>query len=205
MTKGVSYSVTPTTTILVNDTITNFSLDLSSTFWVVSSFGFNLKDENGTTVSTQTLSDNGGFVSVNYSTGNNANITMDGFWIIEGNQTDFSRTWIVYDESLDSDLSIKQFFTDLKTYIDSGIFGLDNFGLAIILFLFIFGFTGIMSWKFGLTSPATITAILFSLVLFFDVGLGLFDNLNPVGAVQNFPTIFVGIILIGVIIKEATR
>lgn len=203
--KGISYSITPTDALLTNGTYYNFSLQMSSSYWTLTSFGFTLVDNDSNVLETKTLSENGGQVFVNMSTVTNSTITMNLLWITNSTQTNATRSWTIYDENLDTDLSIKQFFTDLTTYTNSGMFGLDNFGLAIILFLVIFGFTGIMSWKFGLQSPAAITTLLFTMVLFFDVGLGMLDNLNPVGAVSNFPTIFVGIILIGVLIREGMR
>ena len=115
-----------------------------------------------------------------------------------------TRTWIIF-EDVDTGWSIKTFFSDLTTYIDSDMFGLDNFGLAILTFFIIFITTGIMSYKFGISDIKTISVLLFTLVLFFDVGLGLMDGLNPINAVPHFPTIFVGIILLGILIREGLR
>jgi len=71
----------------------------------------------------------------------------------------------------------------------------------LIFRVIIFGFAGIMSYQYGLTSSGAIVFIIFSAVLFFDVGLGIMPN--PIGAVPHFITFFMAIALVGVIIKEA--
>lgn len=203
--RGISYDISPKNTLLSNNTNYTFELEFLSTYWTIDSFGFNLYDENNTIIASESLSDNGGTLSVTEDTETNANITMVLYWIVDGNSTNATRVWIVYDDEAGNSLSIKAFFTDLTTYVNSGLFGLDNFGLGILLFLVIFGTTGVVSWKFGIRSPAAISGMLFLLVLLFDVGLGMFANLNPVGAVEHFPTIFVGFITLGLLIKEGVR
>ncbi|KKK76332.1 hypothetical protein LCGC14_2864750, partial [marine sediment metagenome] len=112
--------------------------------------------------------------------------------------------WLIYNDTLDDDWSIKIFFTDLTTFIDDGLFGLDNFGLAMITFLFIFILTGVMSHKYGLTSATGISAFVFSLILFLDVGVGLMGTIGS----QLLPhaiTYFFGLIFVAIYIKEVTK
>ena len=126
------------------------------------------------------------------------------YWVVDGNYTNgTSGIWYVSDTEF-SEFSLRYFFTDLNLYIASGLFGLDNFGLTIFLFLLIFISTGIMSYKFGLTSPAAISVFVFTLILFLDVGIKIMENVNPVGAIPHFITVFTGIIMIG-LIWEAYR
>ena len=66
--------------------------------------------------------------------------------------------------------------------------------------MFIFIFAGIMSYKFGLTSPAAIFSLVFGLVLLFDVSFGLIPNVNG----YPLATILVGLLLIGLIFREVT-
>ncbi len=134
------------------------------------------------------------------NTGDNTDLIMEVFWTINNNQTNITRIWLVLDTS-DEGFSIKTFFDDLSIYLTSGLFGLTNFGLGIIIFMIILITTGIMSFKFGITSPAGISIIVFAMVLFFDVGLGIMPN--PIGAVPNFPSIFVGVVFLGLFLKEA--
>lgn len=200
-TKGISYTIRPLANSLSNNTEIQFNLTFSSIFFALDSFGFVLKNSTGDVfnITTSTI-ETGGFLSRNLNTGNNTDIQMEVFWTINGNQTNVTRLWKVLDTA-DEGFSIKTFFDDLSTFLNSGIFGLTNFGLGIIVFMIIIITTGVLSTKFGITSPAGISIIVFSMVLFFDVGLGIIPN--PIGAVPNFPTIFIGIIFLGLFIKEA--
>ena len=202
--KGIFYSFQPKTKTLLNQTTYSFNFTTSSSFWTIESFGFVLN--NGTsTIGSTSSSANGGTVNLNVNTALNETIIMDAFWVITGNYTNVTTQWTIR-TSGDTGFSILNFFDDLKLYLDQGIFGIDNFGMAIITFLFIFVFTGIMSFKFGLRSPQTLLGIVFALVLFLDVGIGLFDNLpTPVSAIPHFPTIFMLIIIIGVFLREVNR
>jgi len=202
-TRGISYNIAPINITLSNNTDVNFTFNLNSSYWTVTEFGFTLSNSTDALASTS-LSANSGTTSLVQSTGNDTTIIMNYYWIISGNQTNATRTWNVR-STTGGDWSLRVFFTDLRSYVTQGMFGIDNFGLAIITFLTIFIFTGLMSWKFGLVSPAAISTLAFTLVLFFDVGLGLLDNLNPIGAVPHFPTIFIGVIFIGILIRENLR
>ena len=196
-TQGITVDVFPKGTLLDPNQSIVFNYTLTSNFFTVEEFSFGIRDENGNIYANETASTNGGTLTTT--------LIMDYNWLISGNFTNNSRTWLIYNDTLDDDWSIRVFFSDLTLYIDDGLFGLDDFGLAIITFLTIFIFTGIMSIRYGLVSPAAVTTLMFTLVLFFDVGLGLLTNLNPIGAVPNFPTIIMGIILAGVLLKDGIR
>lgn len=204
-TKGITVDIFPKGTLLdPNDSIV-FNYTLTSNFFIVDEFSFGIRDEDGNIYANETATTNGGTISTTLNTTDNTTLIMDYNWLISGNYTNNSRTWLIYNDTLDDDWSIGIFFSHLTLYIDDGFFGLDDFGLAIITFLTIFIFTGIMSIRYGLVSPAAVTTLMFTLVLFFDVGLGLMTNLNPIGAVPNFPTIIMGIILAGVLLKDGIR
>jgi len=200
-TKGISYTINPINSTLFNNTAYDFDFILTSSFWEVSDFGFNLVNATGT-LAEVSVSANGGTATTNFDVGNNTQIIMNYFWVIDGNYTNASISWYVL-SSAGTDWSIKTFFDDFNIYLTSGIFGLDEFGRAIIVFLIIFIFVGVMSFKFGITSPVGITSVIFGLVAFFDIGMGIVPN--PVNAIPNFATIFVAIVLTGVLFKEVFR
>jgi hypothetical protein len=54
-----------------------------------------------------------------------------------------------------------------------------------------------------MSNPTAIGVIVFCLVAFFDVVLGLM--INPVNAVPHFPTILIAILLIGLLFREVYR
>ena len=202
-TVGIDYIITPTNLTLVNGTDVNFSLDLISTFFTLEEFGFVLRNSTGTVFnSTSSTTGTGGLLSQILNTGDNTNIIMEVFWTITGNQTNVTRIWLVFNLENEG-FSVLTFFNDLSIYLTSGLFGLDDFGLGIIIFLIILISTGIVSVKFGITSPPGISIVVFSLVAFFDVALGIMPN--PINAIPNFPTIFVGLIFLGTLYSEAIR
>ncbi len=66
---------------------------------------------------------------------------------------------------------------------------------------------GIMSYKFGITSPGAISIFIFGLVFFFDIGLptaGGYSFIPNIGGF-HFVTIFMGLICITLVIREWTR
>ena len=70
----------------------------------------------------------------------------------------------------------------------------------LLIFLIIVLMMGGLSYISGLYAPGALLAELFALVAFFDVALNILPN--PVNAVPYFPTIFVGLILIGYLFRE---
>ena len=72
------------------------------------------------------------------------------------------------------------------------------FNLALILFIVIFITIGMISFKFGITNPLTLSAILWALVGLFDFGLGLLPR-------QGAATFVAAIIFIVFVFREAAR
>lgn len=204
-TKGITTTIKPTPfTTLVNGTSYNFNFTISSTFWNLESFGYTLG--NGTAglvfISNSSTSSTGGFLGSNLNTGANKTIVMNYFYVINGTYTNSTVYWNV-NTDFGTDYSLLRLMRDLKTYVNSGMFGLDNFGLGLIVFFVIFIFSGVMAFKFGLTSPAAIMGIVAALVALFDVGFNLVPN--PIGAISYFPTVFVFIIFMSLVIREGVR
>lgn len=201
-TRGVTYQIRlPLGTTLQGNTIYNFNLTLASIVFNLTSYGFNLYGDNNLVNANSSTSSTGGTISVNQNTGNFSHMVINYYWVINGTTTSAtSGGWLIYTFN-DSNYSINYFFTDLKTYAKQGIFGLDNDSLNLIIFAVIFLSVGIMSYKFGLTSPAAISGIVFALVFFFDVGLGMIS----IGkGVAHFTTIFIGLIMLFFIFREVT-
>lgn len=198
-TKGITYAITPTNSTLLNNTDYNFSFSLTTEIWEIDEFGFILTNSTDEIDSTSSY-ENGGILELTKNTGNNSQIIMNYYYRINDTYINGSKTWPVYTNA-NSEWSLLTFFTDFKRYMTSGMFGLDNFGLTIIVFLIILMSVGIMSYKFGLTSPAAISVLLFGIVFFLDISVGLIPNIGRV----HFVTLFVGIITIGVVVREWTR
>lgn len=201
--KGIIYNVRPTGSTLINHTLYAFNFTISSNYWAFDEFGFSLTNSSGYVFNTtSSTNQEGGTINVFLNTGNQTSIVMNYYWVVNGTYQNQTKVWIVLDES-GKQFSLTQFLTDLSSYLNSGIFGLNDFGVGLIAFIIIFTGAGFLSSKFGLISPATISAFILGAVIFLDVGLQVVPN--PVGAVEHFPSIFVAIITIGMIMRRVTR
>jgi len=196
--RGIDYSILPTNNFLENDTVYTFGFNLTSSFWDVTEYGFNLRLANGTIITGDTSSISGTQLTTNYNVTNQSIIYLDAYWLINGNFTNITQTWVVQNTAY-TGWSIKTFFTDLTTYLDSGLFGLDNFGRYLIAFIIIFTSVGIMGQKFGITSPLGITSLMFGIVLFFDVVTGILPDIR---GISNLPTFLAGLILALAVLNE---
>ena len=199
--RGITTDISPKNNTLLNDTAYDFIFNVSSSFWDVSEFGFNLRLANGSRVTGGSSATVGTPVTLNYDVNNQSIIYMEYYWVIDGNYTNATRNWVVTDTGY-TQWSINNFFTDLKTYIDSGLFGLDNFGRYLIIFIIIFTTVGIMSYKFGLSSPLVVSASTFFVIFLFDVVL---DMIPTIRGVDNLLTFISGIVLVIIIFREVQR
>jgi len=199
-TKGISYSVKPTDSWLNNGTAYSFNFTISSTYWGLDSYGFNITNENGILIASNSdTASGGGTINSLINTEGNQTFYMTYYWIVNGTITQATRSWQILDLS-GSSFSINNFLTDFKAYIATGFFGLDNFGLGIIIFVIILVVTGTLKLKHGITDEATLIGVIFSLVALFDVGFSLIPN--PIGAVPHFPTIVMALVFMGFLYKE---
>lgn len=197
--KGISYSLTPIDSTLYNMTNYQFSFNMHSTYWNLDSWGFNLLGNKTNLVgANSSTTGTGGIIYINVSTGQNKSIVMNYWWIINSTHFNGTKTWTVVN-GFDDSWSIKNFFDDLKTYTDAGIFGLDAFGRTLIIFLIIFLIIGAISYSSGTYSIGAILVELSVLVYLFDWVLELIPNPSPF---KGFPTILVGLITIGYLIQE---
>jgi hypothetical protein len=199
--KGISYSVLPTNTYLINNTAYNFKFNVSSSYWDVSSYGFNLRLANGTIISGGSSSSAGTEITKSYNVNNQSIIYMDYYWVINGVYTNATKYWVIQN-SQNTGWSIAHLFTRLNTYMGVGFFGIDNFARYLIVFLILFVAVGTMSFKYGLNSPMAISTLIFSVVFFFDVVVNLLPDIR---GVSNLPTYISALILSLVIFKEAQQ
>jgi len=137
---------------------------------------------------------------------NQSRIYLDYYWKINDTFTNGTRDWIVYSTEY-TQWSIKTFFTDLTTYLDSGMFGIDNFGRYLLIFLLLFLTTGILGYKYGLNNPMFVTGLIFFVVFFFDVALEIIPAITIIGGrtVPNILTFLAGLIFLINIIREVNR
>ena len=200
--RGISYSIEPLKSELTNATNTYFNFTLDSAYWTVAEYGFALRNST-TQLGYNTTTANNDPVILNISTGNDGVIVMDYFWRVGGNYTNMSRTWVVRGNVAGGEYGLSRFFSDLRTYTDDEIFGLNAWARTLIIFFIIFIIIGIAAYYTGMYSPAAISVMLFGLVAFFDAVLGLIPA--PAGAVSNFATIFTFFIMAIILVWEAMK
>ncbi len=199
-TRGIVTYINPKQSELFNNTEYVFSFNVTSSYWDLDSFGFNLRLANGSIVGSDSSTTSGSPAEFSYNVNNQSIIYMDYYWIINGTELTGTRYWIITNTEL-TGWSIKTFFTDLTLYLDSGMFGLDDFGRILIVFMILFISTGIVSYKFGLTSPMSVASMIFAIVFFFDIVVGLIPEIR---GIDHLLTYLAGIVLVGLIIKEVS-
>lgn len=202
--RGVTYFLKPSLNILKNNTVYNFSFNITSSVWNIQSFGITLKNSSGSILIAQSASTNGGQVTIMYNTGNLNNILMDYSYYTGNCTANFTKMFVIYDDEKENGWSLKTFFEDIKKYSSQGIFGINNFSLSIIIFISIFVFVGIMSLRFGFTSPGAISLMIFAVVLFLDVGVGIIPAIAG-QRMANLISALVGVIAIGLFVREVQR
>lgn len=204
-TRGISYLITPQggakLASLKNDTWYNFTYYLQTSYWTLDSFGFHLFYGNGTEIGENSSTSNGGMVSLSGFTGNQPKIRMDTYYVINGTYYNATRTWYV--EGGGTPFSILNFFNDLSSYLNAGLFGIDNFGKVLLSIFIIVLVIGGMSYRYGMNSEAAIFGALFGLVYFFDIGVELLPQ--ETFGIPHFVTIVAGLLMITFLFKEELR
>lgn len=202
--------IKPSGSQLENNTIYTFSFNISST-QTFSSYGFSLWNSTTQLVVKSGSSSHGSYLYTNLYVGNQSYIIMRYYYIVGGVTTNGTASWYV-SNSAGSDTSIASLLTDLNSFVgvnSTGLFGIKrgtangDFTFAIIIFIITFFIAGIMTYKYGITGVTGTMFLIFSVVLFFDVGENLIPNL-PNSPVPHVITIIVGIVTIGTFIREMT-
>ena len=201
-TRGITYSISPGAVSLVNHTNTYFNFTLTSAYWTVEEFGFNLTSQNRTLLNETSAVTNGGTIFVFHNTSNDTTITMTFFWTIAGNVSTGSTFWTVFDSS-GTGWGLTTFFSHLTAYLDTEMFGLNTNSMIILVYIIIFITTGIMSFKYGIRSPAAISVMIFGFVFLFEVHLKWIPSI----AGSNFPvlTIIFALMSLVLILREGLK
>ena len=165
-------------------------------------WGFYITNGTQSFGSTSSSTPLGGTLNLNVNTGNNKTLIMQYFYIINGTTQNGSATWSISNED-GKEFSLWNFFKDLSSYAHQGIFGITSFGLALIIFIIIMMTVGMITYKYGLTSPAIIIGVMFGVVGFLDAGLGLIPT--PGGNYTGVATAIAGIIFGAVALREISQ
>lgn len=204
--QGISYVITPSQDIIFMNNLYNFSFNLSSIFYELDSFGFSLYYANGSLIGSNSSTISTGEIiylfGINVSNG--TSVYMIPYYIIDGNTTTLNRRVWLLQSTTGTEFGIKRFFEDLTSYIDTGFFGMDDFGKALLSLIFVIVVAGGLSAKYGLGSEGMVMGVIFGCVFFLDVGLGFISTPTIADRpfVEHFPTILMFFILLVILIKE---
>jgi hypothetical protein len=205
MNRGITYTITPSNRTLANDTTYTFGFDISSTYYPLSQYGFilfntsnfNLGSASGTTAT-------GSLVSTIINTGNQTQIIMNYFWVINSTYSNGTQSWFIFNK-YQGKYSVLTICNDLKALSTRSEFGSPEaakFTFALIAFLFIlFAVAGISYYSHIYTPMAiSIEALLFT--SFFDFCAGFIPS---VGNIPHFITVVIALITVTLIIDEVSN
>lgn len=207
--QGISISTKPSGNSILSNTSYLFNYSISSSYWSLTEYGFTLSYSNGTTITTQTGStDVGSTLSYNLTTPNSSRIIMDYYYLVNSTYTNGSRSWVIYSTN---DFSIQHFIERASTYIGQDLYGIQSddggfFSKAVLSIFIIIILSGTISYRYGISSEAGVTAIIFAIVFF----LNSFDFIpTPSGItfvdLGDFIVTLVAIWIIASIFKEESR
>jgi len=206
--RGISLSSAPISRYLDNGTDYDFNFTISSSYWSLDSYEFDLYYSNNSLIGTASGSESAGSTIslTNINTYNSTSIYMYYNYVINSTIINGTSYWII-DSTTGRDFSLFHFFEDLNLYMDAGLFGIDDFGKAILCLAILIFVAGGISYRYGIQSEAAVMGILFGVVLFLDIGIGLIPTPTIFGITpkENLVTIIAGAILLGTLIREELR
>ena len=195
---GITYDVLPKDPILTNNTVYNFTLSLNSSYWNLTSFGFNLVNSTGYILnSTIDTAAEGGTLILYLDTDNHTEITMNYFWNINGNFTNLTKTWNVRN-TYQGELSIKTFFDDLKNFTAAGW---DDFGLSILAIIIIVIVVISLAYAAGVYNPIGVATVVMILVWILEY----LEFVPELAGRQFLLSVFVTAVWFAFFIQEVSR
>lgn len=206
--RGIGITITPSDDYLDNDTDYDFVYVLSSSVYLLEGFGFNLYGTNDTLLASRssTSEDGGTLTASSINTSNYSTIYMKYYWIVNDTYVNGTRYWFV--ESLyGSSFSLNNLFNNLSLRINNGLYGFDDFGKSMLSFFFIVVVCGLLISRYGLASEAALMGIIFGIVMFLEIGIGIIPSISLAGLnpVDNLLTIITGFILVAILLREEYR
>lgn len=204
--RGISVSKTPLNSSLDEQTVNDFTLNISSSYHSLDNMSGSLYFGNDTLISTIWSTDSEG----DTLTWSNINITNQSIYMTYNftiNSSTISGNYYWMNSGTEGrEFSITNLITDINTYTSTNLLGIDNFGRGILAILFLLLIAGGMSYRYGIGSEPMILGTIFGIVLFLD-SMNFIPKPDFLGIVplDNFLSIITGILFIGFILKEELR
>ena len=135
--EGMIWNVLPSDAVLGQNTVYNFAFNITSSYWNLTNFGFDIFNSTGENVLSKinSTSTSGGYLNNTLGTNGHSRLTMYYYWTIDdGSVINGTQFWGVRNVTQGA-ASLAVFFDNLKTY-DAG--GADDFTKALTyLFLMV--------------------------------------------------------------------
>ena len=158
---GVQYSFTPITD-LDNGTDYNFTFDMSSAYWTITSCNMYLRNSSGTTIANiaGTYNDTDCNATIEYNTDNLTTIRSYVIYTLNSSGNIYAdKTYsIIY--SYVGDFSLKHFLDDLGDFGDAGF---NDFSKMFLSFIVIMIITAMVSYKMDIVDPEAVVFIVIAL------------------------------------------
>jgi len=170
---GISFMIMPQRSFLFQNEIHDFSFSLSSTYWELEEFGFNLLRDDGSLIgsSSSTSSSGGTLYLYDVNTSTSESIYMNAYYVIDGETilVNLPRIWKIQSTN-GTEYSIWQLSQDLDTYISASLFGFDDFGRRLLSVIILITIVGGLSKRYGIASEGAITGLIFAIVFLLEIG-----------------------------------
>ena len=179
---GVTYSITPSNTVLNNDTTYDFTLNLSSDYWDLQNCTLYIEDASGGILnSSSDFTPTGCFIETKVNTKNLDTIISKAEYILN-DETNTVLTQYSIKYTYKGNFSLMNFVDDVKAFSNAGF---NDFTRMVLVFIVIFSIVAYASSELtGLREPETLIVLSWALVLIFSY-LGLL-TLNY----ESIPNVF---------------
>lgn len=176
---GINYDFNPKG-ILSNNTLYNFTFNLTSSFWTITNCNFTLKDSSDKKITAVNNTDCN--LNITYLTDNTTTfILAEGIYEINGTENiTVSRPYTIRN-TYTGQFALVNFLDDIRNFSSGGF---NNFTLMMIAFVIIFALTAFAAKGLGLTNPELLIGLVWALVWFFSYVNWL--NMDFVGIPTGF-------------------
>lgn len=201
--EGINITLGPASVALDTDEEYNFTMNISSKYWELDGYGFNLVDDNQTVLgSASGYEENGSVVYLNFNCSNNTYIHMNYYFIINNSNVNLTKSWWVKTEYV-GNYSLKYAFDDIRSLV--GTSGLNYFTLLLIAFALTLMITAILSYTTGLYSPIALMGMITSFTWFWWVIGVIPSDINGINGAGVIAPIFITFLFIAYLVYEHIR
>jgi hypothetical protein len=200
---GINITTYPNDMALTPGVDYNFTMNITSQYWELDNYGFNLVDDNHTVLATVTdYQPNGSCVNVVYSCTNQTYVHMDYYFSVNNSDANFTRSWWVKTEYV-GNYSIRYLFNDIQALV--GTSGLNYFTLLLIAFAITLMLTAALAYVTGLYSPMALMGLITAFTWFwYWIGVIPHDINGMAGAGWVVP-VLITFLFVGYAVYENIR